>query len=169
MYKKTIPFKDFNGKARNQTIHLNLTEREVMGLLSEFQSIFSWQNTIKHRAIQELGTQEVVEFYNNLETILLSAYGVPSEDGLYFNKDDRYQFEQSALFNAVMMMFVKEPEEATKMVNELMPKGLEDFVANADANIDKIAGDQNTPAHVRDELEEMRKKLAELQAEKSGD
>lgn len=169
MYTKTIPFKDFHGKPRNQIIHLNLSEREVMGLLYEFQSIFSWQDQIKNRAIQDLNTQEVVEFYNNLETILLSAYGVPSEDGLHFDKDGRYKFEQSALFNAVMMMFVKEPEEATKMINELMPKDLEDLVSSADERIEKISASKETPSHVRDELEQMRKELAEMRAAKSED
>lgn len=167
MYKKTIPFKDFNGKARNQLIHLNLSEREVMGLLAEFQSIFNWREAIKHRAIQELGADEVVEFYNNLETIILKAYGVPSEDGLYFDKDGVYKFEQSALFNAVMMSFVNEPEEATKMIDELMPKDLAKLVENADERIEKIASNKETPSHMRDELEQMRKEMAELRAAKS--
>jgi hypothetical protein len=55
-----------------------------------------------------------------------------SEDGLHFRKGGKYEFEESALFNACMMLFVTKPEEAVKLIEGIMPKELFDMVQNAD-------------------------------------
>ena len=139
MYVKSIPFKDFNGKPRNETIHLNLTEREVFKLLVELQSIFSWRDSLQGQDVRELPTEEVVEFYNNLEKVLLDAWGVPSEDGLHFRKAGRYEFEESALFNATMVSFISDPQEAGKMLDGIMPQGMTEIVQKAEGNLEAAA------------------------------
>lgn len=163
MYTKMIPFKDFNGKPRNQKLELNLEVREVVKLLVEFQSIFKWldSNTGPDHEERELSTEEVVEFYNNLEKILLESWGKMSEDGLYFHKTERYLFEESKLFAATMEMFVSEPSEATKMVDGLMPKGMEELVRKSEGNLENLKNDPGTSDQLRAEVERLQTQLRE--------
>ena len=163
MYTKSIPFHDFKNKPRNMEVNFNLEEREVFKLLVEFQAIFNWQEKIKGPE-RELETEEVIEFYNNLEEILLSAWGVPSDDGLYFRKSGRYDFEESKLFAACMKMFVEDPKEANDLLDGLMPKGLRDMVKKADANRSELAKNPDNSEELQRELDRLR---AEMEAQKA--
>jgi hypothetical protein len=96
VYTKTVPFKDFKGKPRNEVVHFNLSEREVFKLLPELQAVFHWMDSNKEADPRELGVDEVRDFYNEFEAILLEAWGIPSEDGQHFRKSERYDFEESA-------------------------------------------------------------------------
>lgn len=149
-----IPFKGFDGKPHNQKLELNLEVREVVKLLVEFNTVFKWLdvNTGPDKEERELTTEEVVDFYNNLETILLAAWGKMSDDGLYFHKAERYLFEESKLFAATMEMFVSEPSEATKMVDGLMPKGMEELVRKSEGNLENLKNDPGTSEQLRAEI-----------------
>lgn len=155
MYTKSIPFHDFYGKPRNQTVHYNLTEGQFFKLFKEFKIILEWRDSLKGEE-RMLDSFEVVEFYTALEEIMLSAYGVPSEDGLYFDNDGRYQYEKSALHNAVMMMFLSDPVEANKMVDALMPKGMEELIRKASDNLEKVQNDPSTEAELQAEIARLR-------------
>lgn len=163
MYTKTIPFKDFSGKPRNQPVHFNLSEREVFKLLPELQSVFKWMDTNKEADPRDLGTEEVRDFYNNFEDILLEAWGVPSEDGLHFRKGERYDFEESALFNATMFMFVNEPQETAKLLEGIMPEGLSEMVKKAAVeDVAAVSGDRAEDQQAT--ISELRRQLATAQA-----
>lgn len=167
MYSKLIPFKDFAGKPRNVTIHLNLTEPEFMKLLVEFRTIMTWHNSLIVNEDRELTTEEVVEFYTNLEKILLEAWGVPSEDGMHFRKAGRYDFEESALFPAVMTMFLSEPAEANKMLEEIMPKGLDEMFDKIEKNLEATANDPTTDADLRAQIQRLQQEKAALENQTS--
>lgn len=158
MYTKKVPFKDFNGTPRNQEVHFNLTEREFFKLLGEFQTVFEWRDSLKKGPERELATEEVVGFYNAFEEILLSAWGVPSEDGLYFRKTGRYDFEESALFSACMVEFVTNPEETGRLIEGIMPKGLDGIVEKADQNLIEM-GKNSKDEDLKAEIERLRAQL----------
>ena len=116
MYTKKIPFKDFKGNPRTIEVNYNLTETEVIKLFREFQAVFEWRESLRGEE-RILTSEEVADFYTSFEEILLSAYGEPSDDGLYFRKGNRFDFEESALHNAAMVMFLTEPAETMKLVD----------------------------------------------------
>lgn len=163
MYTKSIPFSDLNGKPRNQTVHFNLFEREVFKLMGELQTIFGymdrWQ---KEKESRTLDTPDVLDFYNNFEEVLLTAYGTPSDDGLRFDHSGRYEFEDSACFNALMMMCVTDPAETGKLINGIMPEGLEEIVRKADENLIQAAKEASTEDQAN-EIARLRAQLAETQ------
>lgn len=159
MYKKSIPFKDFNGKPRNEVVHFNLTEVEIFKLMGEFQTVLDWRDSLQGEA-RELESEEVVRFYTAFEEILLSAYGVPSGDGMYFRKNGRYDFADSALFSATMMYFVANPAETSAFLNGIMPEGLEELVKKADASLAETIKNADNE-ELKAELERLRKKVAE--------
>jgi ribosomal protein L12E/L44/L45/RPP1/RPP2 len=169
VYTKMVPFKDLNGKPRNIQVNFNLFEREVFKLLAEFQAIFKWQESIKDAEMRDLPTEEVVGFYNNFEEILLSAYGEPSEDGLYFHKGGRrFEFEESAVFNACMVSYVTDPTTTQELLDGLMPKDMQEMVKKADANMAALAASDTSDAVVQAEIEKLRAQLAEAQAQTDG-
>lgn len=132
MYTVQIPFTDYKNKPQTKSVSFNLDTREVFKLLPEFLKVNKWMEENKKAAEERiLPPEEVLDFYNSLEIIMLEAYGEVSDDGLYFRKSGRYEFEESAMFNACMMMFVKQPEEAAKMLDGLLPKELDEIVKNA--------------------------------------
>lgn len=162
MYKKSIPHHDFFDKPRNETVHFNLTEREVFKLLAEFQRVFAWQKSIDGPDQRDLDTAEVIDFYNDFEEILLSAYGVPSEDGRHFHKQGkRYEFEDSALFAGCMKLFVENPMETTKLIDGLMPKDLQAMVEKADANLAELAKSEDASEDLKAEVARLRAMVAD--------
>lgn len=164
MYTLKVPYKNFHDQPKNAEVQFNLTIPETFKLLVEFQAIFAWIESIKGEEIRELPTEDVLAFYNNLETILLEAYGESSNDGEYFRKNGRYDFADSAKFPAVMVMFVSDPEEAMRLVDGLMPKDIQELVEKADANMAKLAQNPENTAEFQSELERLRAEVAEMRA-----
>lgn len=162
MYTKTVPVKDLNDKPRNITVHFNLFEREVFKLLVELKYVFDWHENMKGE-LRELDPADVVEFYNNFEEIVLSGYGVPSADAMEFVKTDRYKFEDSVTFNAIMLMCVSDPTETLKLVEGMMPKGMDKLVKAADENLARAAKDMKD----EDLAAEIARLRAQLEAKKS--
>lgn len=162
MYTKMIQHRNFAGEPRNQKVQFNLTEHEVFKLLVEFKAIFDWQEKIKDRDPNaETDTLEVIEFYNNFEEILLSAWGELDESGDHFRKGGRYDFKESSVFHAAMKLFLENQAEVNNLLNGLMPDGLQDLVKAADANLAELAkqSDGSNPA-IDAEVARLRAELA---------
>lgn len=157
MYRVNVSFTDYLGKSQRKTVTFNLDMREVFKMLPELKSVFEWLEMNKEAEVRDLDTAEVVEFYNKLESIILEAYGEVSEDGVHFHKGDRFNFEESATFNAVMMMFVNQPQEAVKLIEGLLPKEMFEMVKNAD--------DAQLAAATQSKVEEQAAEIARLRAQ----
>ncbi len=167
MYTLSVPFKDLHGKPRNATLEFNLFEREVVKLLREFQHVFKQGEAWKAEAdLRELDAAEITEYFDNFEEIVLSSYGKSSPDGLSFDKSIRFGFEDTAVFNALMMMFVTDTDALLKFLTGVMPEGMEDLVKKADESmIARIEStkDEDTKAA----LEALRREMEELRGQQS--
>lgn len=169
MYTRSIPYKDYKKNPRTEEVNFNLDEREVIKLLNEFKVVTDWYESMTGPR-RELETEDVVMFYTAFEEILLSAWGVPSEDGREFDKDGRYKFEKSALFNAAMMEFLTNPNETQKFVEEIVDiERLNELMSRMDSNLDAVAekakGSENEEA-LRKEIEQLRAQLPKNEVEK---
>lgn len=164
MYRIDIPYTDYNGKAKRKNLTFNLDVREVFSKLVQLRAVFDWLKDNKE-AVEErsLSTEEVVEFYNNLEAVILEAYGEMTADGERFVKTGRYEFEDSAAFNATMWMFVDRPNEAVKLLEGLLPKEMFEMVKNATPEQLAAAGVANAEANQT----EIARLQAELEAERA--
>lgn len=170
MYTKSIPHKNFKGRTRTQEVNFNLTTHEVLKLLVEFKAIFEWQEAVEKRDPDaEVPTDEVINFYTNFEEILLTAWGELDESGDHFFKGGRYEFKESSAFHAAMDLFLKDPGEVTKLVDGLMPEGLQELVKASEANLAALAeqakndGDTMSPA-LRNTVADLERQLAEARA-----
>ena len=81
-----------------------------------------------------------------------------------FDKTDRYSFQQSALFNATMLMFVTDPAKATEMIDGLMPKDMQELVKKADDSLAELAKAQGADSDVHRQLAQLRAQLAAAQS-----
>lgn len=117
MYVKEIEYTDFNGVARKEKFYFNLTKAEILdmelgkigGLTEYIQKILEAQDT---PAIMSL-----------FKSLLLKSYGVKSDDGRRFVKNDqiREDFEQTQAFSDLYMLLALDDEEASKFVNAIVP------------------------------------------------
>lgn len=161
-YTKSIPCKNLKGEAKNVTVYFHLFEREVFKLLREFQMVFGAMDRWNQEDARELLTEEVVEFYTNFEEILLTAYGRPKDDDMGFEKGSlRYDFEESVVFNAAMMMYIQDQKATTELLDGLMPKGLQEMVKAADANLADLANKEDNSAELQAQIERLRAQLPE--------
>lgn len=159
-YSLQVPYTKFNGKPNTEVVHFNLTEREIFKLSAEFNMIFTWRDELKGDP-RDLDPQEVIPYFTAFEEVLLSAWGEPSADGEHFRKGGRYDFEESACFNAALMMFVKDPSLVVKFLEEIVPKDMEETLRVQQENIEKL--EKANPEAAR--ITSGGKTAAELQAE----
>lgn len=132
MYNLSVSYTDYAGKAKRKNLTFNLDIREVFKMLPELKALFDWLEANKEAAEERtLDVEEVRGFYNNLEAVMLEGYGEMSEDGEHFKKAGRYEFEESAAFNATMYMFVDKPKDAVSLLEGMLPKEMFDMVKNA--------------------------------------
>lgn len=120
MYVKEIEYTDFNGVARKEKFYFNLTKAEILdmelgktgGLTEYIQKILEAQDT---PAIMTL-----------FKSLLLKSYGVKSDDGRRFVKNDqiREEFEQTQAFSDLYMLLALDDGEASKFVNAIVPEDM---------------------------------------------
>lgn len=120
MYVKEIEYTDFNGVTRKEKFYFNLTKAEILdmelgktgGLTEYIQKIIAAQDT---PAVMALFKQ-----------LLLKSYGVKSDDGRRFIKNDevRSEFEQTQAFSDLYMLLALNDDEASKFVNAIVPEDM---------------------------------------------
>ena len=120
MYVKEIEYTDFNGVARKEKFYFNLTKAEILdmelgktgGLTEYIQKIIAAQDT-----------PAIMALFKNL---LLKSYGVKSDDGRRFVKNDqvRADFEQTQAFSDLYMLLALDDEEASRFINAIVPEDM---------------------------------------------
>lgn len=164
MITKRIPFKDLNDKARNVTIHLHLDEIDFFRLFPEFHRVLSWRDSLMAETdVRTLNPEEVREFFTDLEEIILSAYGVPIDDGMGFDRDGKYHFRKMRAFNALMMEFLTDPGEANRILEALAPEGLADMVKKFEGNLDAAGKSEETPEQLRAKIQALQAQITDTQ------
>lgn len=117
MYVKEIEYTDFNGVVRKEKFYFNLTKAEILDLeLGKTGGLTEYIRKI----IEAQDTPTIMALFKSL---LLKAYGVKSDDGRRFIKNDqvREDFEQTQAFSDLYMMLALNDEEASKFVNAIVP------------------------------------------------
>ena len=70
--------------------------------------------------------------YREFREIILTSYGVKSDDGERFVKTPelRKAFEQTVAFDVILIELATNSDQAQKFVNGVMPKDLDQFVSS---------------------------------------
>lgn len=119
MLKKTITYEDWNGKTRTEDFYFNLTRTECAELefgLGPGKSLSSSFQTL-------IDNNDMGVIISTIKKLLLTAYGVKSEDGRRFIKNDdvREAFEQNPAFDQIYMELATNADYAADFLTAIMP------------------------------------------------
>ena len=116
MLKKTVIYKDFDGKKRSEELYFNLTEPEIVRLDVTYKG--GLEAFIK-QLDPENRPDEVLELF---ETVIRTSFGAKSEDGRFFVKDPEAisLFMQSAAYSALFMELIQDADSAANFISGLI-------------------------------------------------
>ena len=120
MIKKTITYESYNGETITEDLYFNLTKLEL--LKEDIEQNGNFQENVE-RLTKENNVKEV---YNIFKNIVLKAYGVKSEDGKRFIKNEglRQDLQSSPALSELILSFLENPEEGAKFIEEILPSKL---------------------------------------------
>lgn len=121
MLKQKVQYEDFDGATQVETLYFNLNRMELIVL----QSRYGKEDMAAYidKLVEDKDIEKVYEILND---IVLSAYGLRSEDGKRFIKNEtiREEFKQSLAYEALIEDFHDETR-----------KVLESFIVGITAHI----------------------------------
>ena len=121
MLKQKVKYEDFDGNIQDETLYFNLSRMELVAL----QGRYGKEDMAKYieKLIEDKNLEKMYELIND---IVLTAYGVRSEDGKRFIKNEqiREEFVQSLAYEALIEDFHDETR-----------KVLENFVTGITSHI----------------------------------
>ena len=120
MYKKPITYTDYNGTERTENFYFNFTKAELMEMeLGTAGGFVEKVNNI-------IAAQDQAELVKVFKDLVLSAYGVKSDDGRRFMKSEeiRNDFAQTEAYSILFMELATNAEKAAEFVNNVVPADL---------------------------------------------
>jgi hypothetical protein len=122
MLKKTVTYEDWNGVTRTEDFYFNLTRTECAELeygLGPGKSLTDSFQTL-------IDTKDMGTIIATIKDILLKAYGVKSDDGRRFMKNDeiRQAFLENPAFDEIYMSLATDAGYAADFLTSIIPKDL---------------------------------------------
>lgn len=114
----TRKYTDFNGVEREETFYFNLTQAE----LTDWElGITGGLSKLVERITQ---TKDIPELAKLFKEAILKAYGVKSDDGRRFikNEEVRTAFSQTQAYSDLYMELVQDDKKAAEFINGIIPK-----------------------------------------------
>ena len=116
MFKKTIDYVDFEGEKRSEDFYFHLSDAELLEM--EMSQRGGLSEALK-KLVQEKDPKEIIKTF---KWIILSAYGVKSDDGRRFMKSDeiRRGFEETEAYSKLFMELATDAKASSDFVNQLV-------------------------------------------------
>lgn len=120
MYKKTLTYTDFNGVERTEDFYFNFTKAELMDM--QFSKDGGLLETIK-KIINAKDTNALISLFKDT---VIKAYGIKSEDGRRFIKNDqiREDFMATEAYSDIYLELATDSDAAADFINKVLPAGL---------------------------------------------
>lgn len=117
MLKKTIKYTDYDSKEREEDFYFNLNKAELTEM--EFSQDGGLTGLIE-RVVKEQDNKEIIKIFKDL---VLRAYGIKSDDGRRFIKNDevRDSFAQTEAYSELFMELATDADAAAAFVNGITP------------------------------------------------
>ena len=117
MYKKTVTYTDFDGVERTEDFWFNFTKAEIteMQLMTD-----GGLDKYLERIIKSKDNKAILTAFKEL---VLKAYGVKSDDGRRFIKNDeiRAEFAQTEAYSDIFIELATDEEAASAFINGVTP------------------------------------------------
>ena len=129
MLKKTITYFDFDGNKRTEDLYFNMTRSELIefsfGLPDIKENV---SDKITKKDAEELGKKMVEKMggegmYKFVKDLIFKSYGVKSEDGRRFVKNEQLsvEFTQTLAYDELLMDIFSSNEKANEFLNGVIP------------------------------------------------
>ena len=120
MYKKKITYTDYNGTERTEDFYFNLSKSEMIML--ETTTPGGYTGLIQ-RVIESKDNREIMKIFTDL---IRRSYGVKSEDGKHFVKNDQVveDFMNSAAFDQMFTEFFTDENAASDFAKGIIPSDI---------------------------------------------
>lgn len=119
MLKRDITYENPNEEMVTNTFYFNLSRHEIVEM--ELDHTGGLAEALERM----IKAQDLKSIMLEMKTIVLSSYGVKSEDGKRFmkNEDLRTAFIETGAYDSLFMELVTDEEAATKFITGIIPKG----------------------------------------------
>lgn len=124
MFTKDITYTDYNGDKQTETCYFNLNRTELMDIALDLpEGIVEPSDNEKEasiRLVDKLGTKGI---FNFIKDVVKKSYGIKSEDGRRFIKDDRItlEFTQTPMYDEIVSEFTHDDKAASDFINNVIP------------------------------------------------
>jgi bifunctional ADP-heptose synthase (sugar kinase/adenylyltransferase) len=124
MLKKTISYETLDGETVTEDFYFNLSKSELFEL--EVSEEGGMEAYLKRIIASKDGKTIISEF----KKLILMTYGVKSQDGKRFIKNDqvREEFEQSPAFDKLFFELCTDSEAGAEFVNAIVPSDLAEAI-----------------------------------------
>lgn len=128
MLKRDITYEDFNGETKTETFYFNLTKTEIVELE------LSYEGGLEAAIQRIIKAEDVKSLIKEFKRIVLLAYGVRSEDGKRFIKNDelREEFSQTAAYDALFIELATNDTAAASFVKGIIPTDMAKQIDNVE-------------------------------------
>ena len=125
MLKKKITYTNFNDEEVTKDFYFNLSKTELLDMEA------SESGSLGDKLKRIIDSKDESAMYREFREIILTSYGVKSDDGERFVKTPelRKAFEQTVAFDVILIELATNSDQAQKFVNGVMPKDLDQFVS----------------------------------------
>lgn len=120
MLKKTVTYTDYNGVERTETFYFHYTEAEILDMEMSTEGGFA------ERIQKIIDAKDQVSLMKLIKKFVIDAYGIKSEDGKRFIKNDKVktEFLESPAYSKIWMELVMDDEVAADFVNNVIPSDM---------------------------------------------
>lgn len=128
MLKRDITYEDFDGQTLTETYYFNLTKSEIIDLE------LSVDGGLEASLTAIVRSQDMKAIIREFKRIILTAYGVRSDDGKRFIKNDkvREEFSQTAAYDALFMDLATNEDAAANFIRGVLPAGMSQEISAVD-------------------------------------
>lgn len=127
MITKTIPYTDWNGKARIEDFNFHLNKMELLELDAKYEG--GWSAHVQ----RIINTNNNAEIFQTMKDFILRSFGIKTEDGRRFMKVDADGnplsriFEESPAYEILLMELTLGENAATiaaDFINGVVPRDM---------------------------------------------
>lgn len=136
MIKKTITYLDLNGIERKEDFYFALNKAELMEM--ELGTTGGFTDMVQ-KIIDAKDQPALMKLFKEF---VLKSYGIKSDDGRRFIKNDRVreEFEQTEAYSIIYMELLTDAKKAAEFVNGVVPSDIADQAAKKQASMMQLAG-----------------------------
>lgn len=126
----TETYTDYDGNQRTEDFRFHFNQAELMDMEMSTEGGFS------ARVNRIINANSQTELFQIMKTFVLDAFGVKSEDGRRFMKDEeiRRSFQECPAYSKIFMRLATNSDEAAKFINGVTPEDMPKPMAVSAAN-----------------------------------